>query len=475
MKKKCLTFALVLVMCLGLAVPALASGNGLTSNLSELPIYEAAGDTYTLGSTGNDVSVLVIGRVTCGLTLSKLRSVQGLFTQLELQNGGLYLLDLNSSQAAVAEYASANASGVHVAWSGGDNAYNDLFWSVMDEYYGYATSASLPALCVVDGDGQVVYSIPGAAYDAEAFSQVLAACAGGPEAEPQTPAAIAYASTQTITINGRPVEFQAYALKDAAGNDTNYVKLRDVAYALNGTSAQFEVDWDQATGSITVTSGQTYQTNGTEMNTPYSGDRSYQISNSPLYIDGRQAQLEAIVLTDDAGKGYTYFKLRDLGSALGFTVDWSRERGIYIETPAARPVLANGQPITEENVQAILYSLKEQYPEGMHWTNDDYYYSDATPYWNYYGCAAFAMICTDAVFGLFPISGTHSNFDAVRPGDILRINNDTHSVVVLEVRENSVIVTEGNFNSSIHWGREISRASLEQGNFEVRTRYPAGT
>lgn len=43
------------------------------------------------------------------------------------------------------------------------------------------------------------------------------------------------------------------------------------------------------------------------------------------------ADLGAIPLTNDAGSGYMYFKLRDLGEALGFTVDWSVENGIYIE------------------------------------------------------------------------------------------------------------------------------------------------
>ena len=46
----------------------------------------------------------------------------------------------------------------------------------------------------------------------------------------------AYASTQTVLVDGSAVIFQAYALKDAYGNDTNYVKLRDVAQILNGTA-----------------------------------------------------------------------------------------------------------------------------------------------------------------------------------------------------------------------------------------------
>ena len=56
-----------------------------------------------------------------------------------------------------------------------------------------------------------------------------------------TAAPIAYASTQTVTIDGAPVELPAYALLDENGYATNYVKLRDVASLLNGTAAQFEV------------------------------------------------------------------------------------------------------------------------------------------------------------------------------------------------------------------------------------------
>ena len=51
--------------------------------------------------------------------------------------------------------------------------------------------------------------------------------------------------------------------------------------------------------------------------------------------------------------------------------------------------------------------------------------------------------------------------------------NDTHTVVVLEKRADSVIVTEGNFNGQVHWDREITRQELEEQNFYVRTRYPA--
>ena len=140
---------------------------------------------------------------------------------------------------------------------------------------------------------------------------------------------MAYASTQNVLVNGKSVEFQCYALKDLNGNDTNYVKLRDVAYALNGSSAQFNVGWD---GAVNIETGKAYAANGTEMSTPFSGDRAFELATGQTLVDGWDAYLNPIVLKDDAGNGYTYYKLRDLGLTLGFQVDWSAEKGIYIET-----------------------------------------------------------------------------------------------------------------------------------------------
>ena len=125
---------------------------------------------------------------------------------------------------------------------------------------------------------------------------------------------------------------------------------------------------------------------------------------------------------------------------------------------------------TEEAVYAAITALKADYPEGMRWTNDNFYASQALRSGGY-GCEGFALICSDAAFGTLP-ARTHRSFEAIRVGDMIRIG-DYHTVVVLEKKENSVMVTEGNYNSSIHWGREITRSSLEREGFSVRTRYPA--
>ncbi len=127
--------------------------------------------------------------------------------------------------------------------------------------------------------------------------------------------------------------------------------------------------------------------------------------------------------------------------------------------------------ITSDNVYSLITALQSKYSEGMSWTNDNFYQSDSLNSAGY-GCEAFALICSDAAFGSLPVSKTHSDFDDILVGDMIRMNNDTHTVVVLEKKVDSVVVAEGNYNSSIHWGREISRQSLEDGGFTVRTRYP---
>ena len=99
----------------------------------------------------------------------------------------------------------------------------------------------------------------------------------------------AYASTQMVLVDGAAVEFQAYALKDEAGNDTNYVKLRDVAFVLNGTDAQFEVDWD---GGVVVTTKTPYTVRGGEMTTPYEGNQPCTAVEGDTNVDGKPVRLD---------------------------------------------------------------------------------------------------------------------------------------------------------------------------------------
>lgn len=110
------------------------------------------------------------------------------------------------------------------------------------------------------------------------------------------------------------------------------------------------------------------------------------------------------------------------------------------------------------------------FPEGMYWTNDNYYGWKGGTYTGGFGCAGFAFAVSDAAFGDTKAT-IHKDYSNIRVGDILRVDNDTHSVIVLEVKADSVIVAEGNYNSSIHWGREIPIANLIDPFSYIMTRY----
>ncbi len=186
--------------------------------------------------------------------------------------------------------------------------------------------ASAPVVRDVDNDGK---------YEVFLNTSYYALCvyeldvAGGTTPPVQPAGSVAYARSQTVTVDGTPISFQTYALKDANGYETNYVKVRDVASVLNGTAAQFNVEWD---GAVNLRSGTAYRPNGSEMSTPFSGDRAYSPAASATKVNGRQMPMDAILLQDDKGNGYTYYKLRDLGGALGFRVDWSADVGISVNT-----------------------------------------------------------------------------------------------------------------------------------------------
>ena len=143
----------------------------------------------------------------------------------------------------------------------------------------------------------------------------------------------AYAQQVQITVDGVPVRFHSFVLRDSDGGETSYLQLRDVADTLSGTEAQFNVGWDSRDKVITLTTGAAYtDRTGSEMTAPFSGDQTCRPGTSAVKLDGEPVRLDTITLTDVQGNGYTYFKLRDLGDALGFAVNWSAASGISIDT-----------------------------------------------------------------------------------------------------------------------------------------------
>ncbi len=228
--------------------------------------------------------------------------------------------------------AEASGDGANELESFSETAHSDgkYLYEFQDESLAYITESYASHLT---GKGYKVEKI-----SAEEAARLLSQAEKPTDPDPADPvvevedipaSGTAIASTQTVTVDGKAVEFQMYALKDANGNLTNYIKLRDMAYVLNGTKAQFSVGYD---GAISLATGKAYEAGGTEMTTPYSGDRAYTGGSQTVKIDGEDVAMTAITLTDDNGGGYNYFKLRDLGKALGFNVGYSNENGVFIES-----------------------------------------------------------------------------------------------------------------------------------------------
>ncbi len=126
----------------------------------------------------------------------------------------------------------------------------------------------------------------------------------------------------------------------------------------------------------------------------------------------------------------------------------------------------------EEYVYNAIIALQDKYPDDMEWTNDNFYmWNGGGPYSGGYGCVAFAFILSDAAFGNLPARQVNTlDLSAIRVGDIIRYSG--HSVIVLEVHEDYVIVAEGNINSSVMWGRDVSLDELSDGFEHYLTRYP---
>jgi len=127
-------------------------------------------------------------------------------------------------------------------------------------------------------------------------------------------------NTSIVYINGKMTEFESYVIQGS-----NYLSLRDVAYALSGTEKQFEVEHNNETGAIVITSGQPYTALGNEMSFKGWNRETSPFIKSSVSIDGREYIFD-IFLAD----GEEYFKLRDLGAALDFGISWDEEAGAVI-------------------------------------------------------------------------------------------------------------------------------------------------
>jgi len=126
-----------------------------------------------------------------------------------------------------------------------------------------------------------------------------------------------------VLVNGKEIAFDAYNI-----GGSNYFKLRDLAYALNGSAKQFEISWNSANNAISLIRGKRYTVAGGEMTGKRAGGKTAVPANSKIFLDGKEVFFTAYNIS-----GSNYFKLRDIGQALDFGVGWNAAAGtVFIDT-----------------------------------------------------------------------------------------------------------------------------------------------
>jgi len=147
----------------------------------------------------------------------------------------------------------------------------------------------------------------------------------------------AHPTTSTVLVNGELIDFQAYNI-----NGFNFFKLRDIAYVLNGTSSQFDIEWnvtEYGSTLITLWQGRAYQPVGSEMvNT---GDGARIPLPASVTTRGERYPPNPRGSAANFGRpgqdvynidGYNFFMLRDLAFDARFNVDWDEETNTILIT-----------------------------------------------------------------------------------------------------------------------------------------------
>jgi prophage antirepressor-like protein len=121
-------------------------------------------------------------------------------------------------------------------------------------------------------------------------------------------------TSSKVLIDGQSVSFDAYNI-----NGSNYFKLRDIAKALTLSDKKFEVGFDSQINAISITTNKSYTLVGGEL--AIASNPTTKTANktaSRVFVNTREVDLNIYNIN-----GNNYFKLRDLGTALGFSVEWN--------------------------------------------------------------------------------------------------------------------------------------------------------
>ena len=176
-----------------------------------------------------------------------------------------------------------------------------------------------------------IYGVAGSYAQTYAIAKNIPFVAGTPsDTNTQPPASLpsramtVNPTPSTVFVNGDATAFEAYII-----DGSNFFKLRDLAFVLNGTEKQFSVGYDNVTRAITLTSGGGYVPDGSEMALGDGTAKSATL-NAAINIskDGKPVEITAYLIG-----GNNFMRLRDVMALLDVGVGYDAvTRNITVET-----------------------------------------------------------------------------------------------------------------------------------------------
>ncbi len=159
----------------------------------------------------------------------------------------------------------------------------------------------------------------------------------------------------------------------------------------------------------------------------------------------------------------------EASSAMPTVIDWPElklepgqtindlMRKINAATSYTPGYLANGKPITEENMAEFFEMVKRNFPEGTEWNQDLRYNYTSPKFGDWLACNAWGYMLSDALFTDEAPLTRHQNFDQLKVGDVVWIKNSVngydHAIVITSINKETGRYTacSGNQSGAVCW------------------------
>ena len=132
--------------------------------------------------------------------------------------------------------------------------------------------------------------------------------------------------------------------------------------------------------------------------------------------------------------------------------------------------LSDGQPITEDNIKALLAKTEASMPEGTDWDEDDRFnYSGKLGYGG--ACNSWGYAVSDYLFGKEAPLTKHQNFDQLKVGDVVWMKNSatnySHVYVVTSLTNpywgpDAYSICDGNVSGKVSWDGDGRFSTFEK-------------